>query len=148
MKTVKQILENKGHEVYSISAESSVFEALSIMSEKGIGALPVLDSSGLCGIISERDYARKVILKDKSSKQTTVKEIMSTQVICVEENRTAEECMSIMINKRVRHLPVLAGEKLGGFLSIGDIVKAIIDDREFVIDQLITYIKDVPNISK
>lgn len=148
MKTVKQILESKGRAVYSISSEATVFEALSLMSEKGIGALPVLENSELCGILSERDYARKVILKDKSSHQALVKEIMSTQVICVDEARTAEECMSIMIKKRVRHLPVLKEEKMIGFLSIGDIVKAVIDEKEVVIDQLITYIKDIPHISK
>lgn len=148
MKTVRQILDNKGRDVFSITSDSTVFEALTTMSDKGIGALPVLDKEELCGILSERDYARKVILKDKSSKETLVKEIMSTQVICVDESRTAEECMSIMVSKRVRHLPVLDGEKMIGFLSIGDIVKAIIDEKEFVIDQLVTYIKDVPHITK
>lgn len=148
MKTVKQILDTKGHEVYSISASATVYEALSLMAEKGIGALPVLENDELIGIISERDYARKVILKDKSSRQTLVKEIMSNQVMCVDKSRTPEECMSIMINKRVRHLPVLEDEKMVGLLSIGDIVKAIIDEKEFVIEQLVTYIKDVPHISK
>ena len=146
MKTVEQIIKNKGPEIWSISAESTVYEALKLMSEKGIGALPVLKDGKICGIISERDYARKVILKDKNSRDTLVKEIMSDQVIYISKDRTAEECMALMINKRVRHLPVIEEDEMIGFISIGDIVKAVIDQKEFLIDQLVNYIKDAPTI--
>mgnify|MGYP001242417646 CR=1 FL=1 len=138
-----------GREVISLNQDNTIYDAINLLAKNNIGALPVVKNQKiLCGIISERDYARKVILKDKSSRQTLVKEIMSNQVMCVDKSRTPEECMSIMINKRVRHLPVLEDEKMVGLLSIGDIVKAIIDEKEFVIEQLVTYIKDVPHISK
>ncbi|KUG24772.1 inosine-5'-monophosphate dehydrogenase [hydrocarbon metagenome] len=148
MATVKQILDNKGHEIYSISAKQTVFAALQLMAEKGIGALPVFDGKSLVGIISERDYARKIILKAKTSKETLVEEIMTKEVIYVEGNRTDEECLALMVNKRVRHLPVSEGDDIIGFISIGDVVKAVIDTKEFVIEQLINYIQDKPIIRK
>lgn len=149
MATVKQILDKKGNDIISTTPKTTVYKALSLMADKGIGALPVFDDSQkLVGIMSERDYARKVILKDKSSKNTLVEEIMSTNVIYVESNRTEEECLALMVNKRVRHLPVSEGEDIIGFISIGDIVKAVIDSKEFTIEQLINYIQDKPVIRK
>lgn len=144
MKTAKQILDNKGREIYSVSPKTIVYKALEIMAEKGIGALPVFDGRNLVGIFSERDYARKVILRERTSKDTLVEEIMSTNVIYVDENRTDEECLALMTNKKVRHLPVSNGEDIVGFISIGDVVKSVIDSKELVIDQLVNYIKDKP----
>lgn len=139
-KTVASILRNKGYDIHSVSPESTVFEALKIMADKKVGALLVLDGDKVAGIISERDYARKVILLGKSSREAKVKEIMSDKVLYVHPHRTAEECMALMINKRIRHLPVLDNEKLVGIISIGDVVKAVIDEKEFVIEQLEEYI--------
>lgn len=127
-------------------SDSTVYEALKTMADKGIGALPVIDNNKLIGIFSERDYARKVILQDKTSKNTSVREIMSTNVFCVSSGRTADECMALMSDKKIRHLPVLENDTFLGIISIGDIVKALIDDKDFVIDQLVTYIKDAPTI--
>lgn len=149
MVTVKQILDKKGNDIISTTPSTTVYEALSLMADKGIGALPVFDDSQkLVGIMSERDYARKVILKDKSSKNTSVEEIMSTNVIYVESNRTEEECLALMVEKRVRHLPVTEDEDVVGFISIGDVVKAVIDTKEFTIEQLMNYIQDKPVIRK
>jgi CBS domain-containing protein len=139
-KTVASILRNKGYDIYAVSPESTVFEALKVMADKKVGALLVLDSEKVAGILSERDYARKVILLGKSSREAKVKEIMSDKVLYVQPHRTAEECMALMINKRIRHLPVLDNEKLIGIISIGDVVKAVIDEKEFVIEQLEEYI--------
>jgi predicted transcriptional regulator len=146
MKTVKEILSTKGSQVWTVSEDSTVYDALKFMAEKNIGALPVVDNGNLTGIFSERDYARKVILKDKTSQNTLVKEIMSHNVICVSSERTADECMALMSDKKVRHLPVLENDVLLGIISIGDIVKELIEDKDYVIDQLVTYIKDVPSI--
>ncbi|MEK6571801.1 MAG: CBS domain-containing protein [Bacteroidota bacterium] len=140
MTNVRQILETKGHEVWSVSAEATVYDALKVMSEKNVGALVVLDGGRLEGVISERDYARKVILKGKFSKEMPVREIMSTDVVTVLPNQSIEECMALMTNKRVRHLPVLEGNSLVGVISIGDVVKAIISEQEFTIKQLMNYI--------
>lgn len=148
MATVKQILDKKGYEIYSVSPKQTVYEALQLMAEKGIGAVPVFDNNKLVGIMSERDYARKIILREKSSKATLVEEIMSKDVFYVESNVTEEECMALMINKRVRHLPVSEGEDIIGFISIGDVVKTVIDSKEFMIEQLINYIQDKPVIKK
>ena len=147
MKTVREILLNKGRQIWSVSPESKVYDALKVMAEKSIGALLVIDEEGeTIGIMSERDYARKVILLGKTSKETQVKEIMSSNVIYVTPNRSSEECMALMTNKRIRHLPVLDNGKLIGFISIGDVVKAVLDEKEFVIDQLVHYIKDTPQL--
>ena len=146
MKTVKEILENKGNFIWSVTPETTVYAALKLMAEKGIGAVLVIKDSKVVGIMSERDYARKVALQGKSSVQLTVSEIMSEKVLYVESSQNVEDCMALMINKRIRHLPVFEASKLIGFISIGDVVKAIIDEKEFFIDQLVNYIKDTPPI--
>lgn len=148
MATLKQILDQKGYEIYSVSPKNTVYEALQLMGEKGIGAVLVFDSNKLVGILSERDYARKIVLKEKTSKHSLVEEIMSKDVIYVESNRTDDECLALMVNKRVRHLPVCEGEDIIGFISIGDVVKAVIDSKEFVIEQLTNYITDKPLLKK
>lgn len=140
MVTVRQILEMKGREVWSTSPEATVYEALKLMADKNVGALVVLEGDQLKGVISERDYARKVILKGKFSKETPVSEIMSTDVVTVLLHQSIEECMALMTTRRVRHLPVLEGDKLLGVISIGDVVKAIISEQEFTIKQLENYI--------
>ncbi|MDP4174783.1 MAG: CBS domain-containing protein [Bacteroidota bacterium] len=146
MKTVREILNKKGSVVYSVTPDTTVYDALLIMAEREIGALAVLEGDSLSGIISERDYARKVILRGKSSKELPVKEIMSPEVIFVRPGNTIEECMALMTAKRIRHLPVIEDKKLAGLVSIGDIVKATIDEKEFIIDQLTNYISRTPGI--
>lgn len=142
MKTVREILLKKGNKVYSISPNQKIFEALQVMAEKEVGALLVIEGESLVGIISERDYARKVALEGKSSKESLVREIMSPNVVYVEIDATTDECMALMINKKVRHLPVFDKGKLAGVISIGDVVNAIIDEKEFEIEQLVRYITD------
>ncbi len=146
MKTVHEILLKKGNAIWSISPEATVFDALRLMSEKQVGALLVMKDKNLVGIMSERDYARKVILQGKFSKDTLVSEIMSSKVLYVDSKLSTEECMALMINKRVRHLPVIDKDKLIGIISIGDIVNAVIDEKEFVIDQLVHYIIGTPKL--
>lgn len=148
MKTVREILENKGREIWSVTPDTTVFDALKLMADKGIGAVLVQQDDKVAGIMSERDYARKVALQGKSSVDLKVKEIMSERVMYVDIAQNVEECMALMINKRIRHLPVFEQEKLVGFISIGDVLKALIDEKEFVIDQLVNYIKDTPSIKK
>jgi CBS domain-containing protein len=140
MKTVKEILEAKSHKLLSISPQASVLDALKLMAEKDVGALVVLDGEGLAGIFSERDYARKVILHGKSSKATPVSEIMTHKVVCVRPDQSVEECMALMTDKRIRHLPVLDDRKVIGVISIGDVVKELISEQRFVIEQLEHYI--------
>ena len=140
MKTVKQLLDIKGSQVWSISPDASVFEAIQRMAEKGVGALLVMQAEKLVGIISERDYARKVILKERSSQQTPVKDIMTTRVIYAHPSQTIDECMALMTEKRIRHLPVVEDESVQGIISIGDLVKSIIEDQQFIIEQLEHYI--------
>ena len=140
MKTVALLLRGKGGEILSVSPETPVFEALKVMAEKNVGALLAVEGDRLVGIFSERDYARKVILKGKSSKDTPVREIMSSHVLYVRPEQTVEDCMALMTDKRVRHLPVLDEGRLVGVISIGDVVKAIIDEQEFLIEQLQNYI--------
>jgi len=146
VKTVNSILNNKGSDIWSVSPDNTVFDALTLMADKKCGALVVLEENKLCGIISERDYARKIILLGKSSKETLVREIMSSTVFYASPLLTAEECMAIMIDKHVRHLPVMQEKKIKGVISIGDVVKAVIDEQEFVIDQLERYITGRPNL--
>jgi CBS domain-containing protein len=146
MKTVGEILNTKGKEVYTISPEATVFEALNLMAAKDIGALVVADTNSIVGMLSERDYARKVILFGKSSKEVTVEKVMSAKVIYVSKDQNVEDCMALMTNKRIRHLPVLENEKLVGIISIGDIVKAVIEEKEFMIEHLAHYIKGTPSI--
>ena len=138
--TVKEILSEKGDQVWSTSPDTTVFDALRFMSEKGIGAVVVMDNQEVVGVFSERDYARKVILEGKSSKDLPVKEIMTRRVMFVKPENSTEECMALMTDKHIRHLPVAVDDKLVGILSIGDIVKAIISQQEFVIEQLENYI--------
>ena len=141
METVKELLRNKGYHVWSIGPDATVYEALTLMAEKDVGALLVLDSAGqLVGILSERDYARKIVLKGKTSRETAVREIMTEKVVWVRPDQTIEECMALMTNKRIRHLPVMEEGRLLGVISIGDVVKDIISEQEFVIAQLENYI--------
>jgi CBS domain-containing protein len=140
MKTVAQLLRSKPHGVLSIGPDTAVFHALQLMADKNVGALLVLDGDNLVGIFSERDYARKIILVGKSSKETAVREIMSSHVLYVRPQQTIEDCMALMTDKHVRHLPVLEDERVIGVISIGDVVKGIISEQEFMIEQLQNYI--------
>jgi CBS domain-containing protein len=136
MKTVRDLLQRKGYEVWSIEPDDTVFDALKLMAEKNVGALLVIDTDKLLGILSERDYARKVILVGKASKDTAVREIMSTKLVHVEPDLSLEGCMVLMTERHVRHLPVLDGDHLIGVISIGDVVNAVIAEQRFIIDQL------------
>ncbi|MEQ1776764.1 MAG: CBS domain-containing protein [Burkholderiales bacterium] len=143
MKTVRQLLQSKaggGGIVHAVSPQTSVLNAIRLMADKGIGALVVLDGARLAGMISERDYARKIILQGRSSHATAVHEIMTTKVLTVTPEQTVEDCMALMTDKRIRHLPVVDAGKLVGVLSIGDLVKEVIADREETIKQLESYI--------
>ena len=140
MISLRQLLETKSSEIWSTSPDASVYEALQLLAEKNIGALVVLRDGELVGVVSERDYARKVVLQGKASMKTPVKEIMTAEVITVGAGSTVEAAMALMTDKHIRHLPVLEGEKIVGVVSIGDLVKAIIADQEFTIDQLENYI--------
>ncbi|PZX25355.1 conserved hypothetical protein, CBS domain [Cupriavidus phytorum] len=141
MKTARQVLESKPSQaIYSIPPTASVYAALQLMAEKGIGALLVIEHGEIKGIISERDYARKVILMQRTSRETLVRDIMTTAVIYVSANQTTDECMALMTRHRLRHLPVMQGDELIGMLSIGDLVKDIISEQQFIIEQLEHYI--------
>ena len=140
MKTVADILNAKGRKVFSAAPDDSVFDAIKMMSDKGIGGIVVMDGDKLVGIMTERDYARKVVLDGKSSRKSSVREIMTGQVLCVTPEQTIDECMALMTDKRARHLPVLENEKVIGVISIGDLVKAVIHEQQILIDQLQNYI--------
>jgi CBS domain-containing protein len=140
MKTVEQILRGKADVIWSTTPDTSVFDALQLMAEKNVGALLVLEGGTLTGIFSERDYARKVILKGKSSRDIPVSEIMTTKVFHVLPSHTIEECMQVMTDKHIRHLPVIDAEKLIGLISIGDVVKGIISEQRETINHLEEYI--------
>lgn len=144
MKTVEMLLQSKGHQVMGISPDAPVFDALTLMAEKNVGALLVIEAGRLVGIFSERDYARKIILRGKASKQTPVREIMTSEVVHVSPDHTIEDCMELMTARRIRHLPVLDGGRLVGVISIGDVVKAIISEQVFIIEQLQAYITGPP----
>ena len=144
MINVRHILQEKGGGLWSVSPETIVFDALQLMAEKNCGALVVLEGERLVGIFSERDYARKIILKGRKSRETTVSEIMSTEVTFVHPGQSVDECMALMTEKRIRHLPVVDQDKLLGVISIGDVVKAVISEREFTIKQLENYITGGP----
>ncbi|OGT71272.1 MAG: histidine kinase [Gammaproteobacteria bacterium RIFCSPLOWO2_12_47_11] len=137
---VSELLKNKGHDVWSIGPDASVYDAIKLMADKEVGALIVIEDSKLVGVISERDYARKVILKGQSSKDMQIKEIMTTRVIYTKPEQTVEECMALMTEKHIRHLPIIEGEQLVGIISIGDLVKSIIAEQRFIIEQLGKYI--------
>ena len=140
MTTVRDILKIKGNRVWTIEPQQTVFDALSLMAEKGIGALVVLEEQRVVGVLSERDYARKVILKGKASKETSVRDIMTSRVCYVSQDRTVDECMALMTDKSIRHLPVIEDDELKGLVSIGDVVKSMISEREFIIERLEAYI--------
>lgn len=146
MKLVKNILQVKGNEVYAVPMDVVVFDAIKMMSNRGVGALLVMESRKLVGIISERDYTRKVILKGKSSKDTPVKEIMSAPVIYTTPDESIERCMAMMTTKRIRHLPVLDGGEVIGVVSIGDLVKAIIAQQEVWIRELENHVLEHTSI--
>lgn len=140
MGTVESILRGKGHHVWSVTPDTTVLDALRLMAEHEIGAVLVLDGDRLAGILTERDYARKVVLAGRSSKDSRVDEVMSANMVCVAPERSVDECMALMTDKRLRHLPVLQDNRVVGLVSIGDLVKAKIDDQEFTIAQLQSYI--------
>jgi IMP dehydrogenase len=140
MTTVQQILKEKPADTWTICPRATVYEALELMAKKQIGALPVVENGKLVGMFSERDYARKVVLVGRTSKTTSVSELMTSKVFYVRPESTVEECMALMTDKRIRHLPVLENDKLVGVVSIGDIVKAVIVDQEITIRSLKNYI--------
>jgi len=148
MKRVKEMLRVKGHDVWTIAGDATVFQALELMADRNIGAVLVMDGDSLAGILSERDYARKVDLRGRSCQDTAVDEIMTRRVVYVYPDQTAEECMALMTDKRVRHLPVMENDRVVGVISIGDVVKAIISEQEFLIEQLEHYISGTPHRSR
>ncbi|SAL57306.1 signal-transduction protein [Caballeronia cordobensis] len=142
MATVKQVLKAKSDAaVHTIDAEASVYEAVALMSRAEVGALVVTVGGAVCGIVTERDYARKVILQDKASRTTTVCEIMTAPIMSVSLRTSADECMAMMTQQRIRHLPVIEGGRLVGMISIGDMVRHLIEEQQFAIDQLETYVR-------
>jgi CBS domain-containing protein len=141
MKTVRDILAAKGHEVWCVEPGATVFDALRLMAEKEIGALVVMEGDRVVGVLSERDYARKIVLLGRASPTTAVKEIMTSPVVYTHSDQAIEECMALVTEKRVRHLPVMDKGKLVGLISIGDLVKSIIADHKFIIEQLVRYIR-------
>lgn len=140
MKTVRQLLQSKNKALCTVGPNTPVFDALKVMAEKDIGALLVVENGRLAGILSERDYARKVILHGKSSHDTPVSEIMTERVVYVQPKNTVDECMALMTDKHIRHLPVLDNDQLIGVLSIGDLVKETISEQQLTIKQLESYI--------
>ena len=140
MTSIRQLLEKKGRDVWSTSPETSVYDALLLLAEKNIGALLVLEDGELVGIVSERDYARKVILHGKESMETPVKEIMTEEVVTVDPQKSVKETLALMTDKHIRHLPVIEDTQIVGLVSIGDLVKSIIADQELMISQLEQYI--------
>ncbi len=140
MKTVSEILRHKGTAVWWVTSETLVYDALALMAEKEVGALLIKKDGELAGILSERDYARKVILKGRSSLATPVRDIMTRAVVCVHPEQTVDECMALMTSRRIRHLPVILDGEVVGLVSIGDLVKASLDEKDFLIQQLESYI--------
>jgi CBS domain-containing protein len=141
MAVVAQLLKHKRDTIFSVDPEAPVLEAIRLMAEHGVGALLVMQSQQLVGVVSERDYARKVILKGRSSSETSVRQIMSSPVITVRPDQSVRECMQIMTDKRVRHLPVVEGEGVVGVLSIGDLVRAVLEEQQKTIEELEQYIR-------
>lgn len=142
--TIGSLIGKKGRQVWSLDPTASVYDAIAMMAEKEVGALPVIDGQELLGIVSERDYARKVILKGRSSKETSVTEIMSSPVVSVSPTQTVEECMRIVTEKRIRHLPVMEAGRIVGMVSIGDLVKWVITAQQETIRHLESYIAGGP----
>ena len=140
MTTVRNILQSKGPEIWSVEPKTPVMTALKLMDEKNIGALVVARAGSVLGILSERDYARKLVLKGRSSSDATVQDLMTSSVITVTPDQSMDQCMDLMTSKRIRHLPVVENDKLIGLISIGDVVKAVISEKEFLIKQLENYI--------
>ena len=140
MHTVNDILKDKGRAVWAVKPTNTVLEALGVMAEHDIGAVLVMDDGKLVGVLTERDYARKVVLAGRSSKESQVEEVMTAHVVCVAPERSVDECMALMTNRRLRHLPVVDHKRVVGIVSIGDLVKATIDDQQFTITQLQMYI--------
>jgi len=140
MITVSQILQEKDGNTWTIGPQATVFDALKLMADKGIGALVVVEGDAVVGIFSERDYARKVILKGRSSKETPVSWIMTEQVITIDPDTTVEVCMGLMTDRRIRHLPIMEEDRLIGVISIGDVVKAVISEQKYLIEHLESYI--------
>jgi len=140
MKLVRQLIDSKGHDVLSIAPDASVLDAIKLMAQKSIGALAVMDGSTLAGIVTERDYARKVILKGRNSDTTFVSEIMTTGVVTTSSDETVQKCMNMMTDMKIRHLPVVDDDAVVGMISIGDLVKAVIADQQEEIQQLEHYI--------
>lgn len=140
MDLVWQVLESKGHDVWTIAPDATVFQALQLMADKDIGALLVLDGSQVVGVFSERDYARKVVLQGKDCTNTPLRDVMSSRVLYVRLDQTVDDCMALMTDKHIRHLPVVDGDRLVGLISIGDVVKSLISEQVFVITQLENYI--------
>jgi CBS domain-containing protein len=140
MKTVRDVLQVKGRQVWSVVSETTVYDTLRLMAEKEIGSVLVLQGERPIGIFTERDYAREVVLKGKASKDTPTRDVMTSRVVYVRPEQTVENCMALMTDKRIRHLPVLEDDHLAGIVSIGDIVKAVISEKEFIIEQLENYI--------
>jgi CBS domain-containing protein len=140
-RTVARLLEEKGHEVWTIGPDATVFEALEVMAARHIGALVIVDDGDKpCGILSERDYARKVILLDRGSRETAVSDIMTSELLTVTTTQTTADCMGLMTDHRIRHLPVVEDNRLIGIVSIGDVVRAVIEEQRFLIEQLEGYI--------
>ena len=140
MGTVRNLLQKKGNAVYTVSPSTSVFDALELLEDRNLGALIVTDNGKLLGVFTERDYARKVVLKGRSSRETLVNDIMSGNPVVVNMHTTIEECMELMTDKFIRHLPVLEGGELVGVISIGDVVKYIIEEKDYIIENLRNYI--------
>lgn len=140
MKTIRELLDKKGRQVWSIGSASGVYDALIVMAEKNIGAVTVMDGDRLVGIFSERDFTRDVVLQGREAKETRVSEVMTGRPVCVAPEQTVEECLALMTDKRVRHLPVVEHDAVIGLVSIGDAVKAVISEQQFTIEQLEQYI--------
>lgn len=140
MGKVKHILQNKGNKIFAVDPSVMVYEAIEVMCEKNIGGLLIVEDNRLVGIFTERDYARKIILKGKSSKETPIRDIMTTNLITVDSETSIEECMQVMVSCKIRHLPVVDNGDLVGIISIGDVVRSVIDEQKVIIHQLETYI--------
>ena len=140
MRTVRQLLGSKTPEIFAVSPDASVLDAIKLMAEKGVGAVLAMQGAHLCGIVSERDYARKVVLQGRSSSNTPVRDIMTAKVVTVRPDDSVDHCMQVVTEHRIRHLPVAEGEAIVGVISIGDLVKAVIEDQKVELDQLQRYI--------